>query len=265
MFSILLAAIAAFNGQDVPGCVKLPPPGVNFRPDVASATTAPWVDSNGWRIARAGGKKVCYDVPQGRVALAMAEADAHHADATIKFAPEDQATFDKMTEFLRKAGPGPARDLGDIAVKDDGSAVAGEALNLLSRRNLTFRLVSSPDSKAALNITVDQSIKNPNEFVYSVREKLTDERRSLRVYGSETVLANLTGEGGHVRVHLVNYGRRGVDGMRVRVRGVYQVQQTALFGTDTSNVDDYAVTGGFTEFSIPHLETYGVIDLVSKP
>jgi hypothetical protein len=266
MFSILLAVIAAFNGQDIPGCVKLPAPGVNFRPDVASATTAPWVDSNGWRIARAEGKKVCYDVPQGRVTLAMAEADAHHADATIKFAPEDQSVFDKMTEFLRKIGPGPTRDLGDIAVKDDGSTPAGEALNLLTRRNLTFRLVSAPDPKATINITLDRSIKDPNEFVYSVRQRLTDEKRLLRVYGSEIVLANLTGDGaGHLRVHLVNYGRRGADGMRVRVRGSYQVQQTALFGVDASSIDDYSVADGGTEFSIPHLETYSVIDLVAKP
>jgi hypothetical protein len=264
MFPFLLAAIAVFNGQDVPGCVKLPPPNLKSRADVATATTAPWVESNGWRIARAEGKKVCYDVPQGRVVLAMVEADAHHADAVIKFPPEDQPLFDKVTAFLSKIGPGPARDLGDIAVKDDGSPIAGEALNLFARRNLTYRLVDKNDPKAALNIDADKSIKDPNEFVYSVREKLTDEKRLVRVYGSETVLANLTGDGKHVRVHLVNYGRRGVDGMRVRVRGSYQIEQSAFLDND-SKTEDYAVTEGGTEFSVPHIDTYGIVDLIAKP
>jgi hypothetical protein len=264
MFPILLAAIAIFNGKDVPDCVKLPTPGTNFRPNVATATTAPWVDSNGWRIARAEGKKFCYDVPKDRVVLAMAEADAHHADAIIKFPPEDQPLFDKMTGFLGKIGPGPTHDLGDIAVKEDGSAIAGETLNLFTRRNLTFRIVGATDPKALMNVTVDSSIKDPNEFTYSIRQKLTDEKRLIRVYGSETVLANLTGDGKHVRIHLVNYGRRAADGLRVRVRGSYQIEQSAFFDND-SKAEEYTITDGGTEFSIPHIDVYGVVDLIAKP
>ena len=130
---------------------------------------------------------------------------------------------------------------------------------MFARRNLTFVLGENP--AALTSVVADQSIKDPNEFVYSVREKLGDEKRLVRVYGSETVLVNLTGEGGRVRVHLVNYGRRPVDGLRVRVRGSFQLRQAAFFGVDSASVDDFAVADGGTELSIPHLETYGVIDL----
>ena len=32
--------------------VKLPPPGVRYQMEVASATTVPWIDANGWRFLR---------------------------------------------------------------------------------------------------------------------------------------------------------------------------------------------------------------------
>ena len=39
-----------------PDAVKVPAPGVRYRPDVATASSTTWVDANGWRFARNRGK-----------------------------------------------------------------------------------------------------------------------------------------------------------------------------------------------------------------
>src|SRR5689334_15769854 len=53
--------------------VKLPQPGVEYRPDVATATRAPWVTANGWRILRAAGKRVYYTAAKGHEDFCAAE------------------------------------------------------------------------------------------------------------------------------------------------------------------------------------------------
>src|SRR5580693_6208265 len=40
---------------------KLTPPGIDRKVTVASATTAPWVNANGWQIRRAPGREFWYD------------------------------------------------------------------------------------------------------------------------------------------------------------------------------------------------------------
>ena len=66
-----------------------------------------------------------------------------------------------------------------------------------------------------------EDAKNPSTLAHSVRYHLTDEKRSLRVYGSQVVVGRLTASGGHARLHLINYAsaNRKVDGIRVRVLG----------------------------------------------
>ena len=61
------------TAADVAGRIKLAQPGVDFRPDVATATRAPWVNSNGWRLLRAAGKPVYYDAVKGKADLCAAE------------------------------------------------------------------------------------------------------------------------------------------------------------------------------------------------
>ena len=52
-----------FDAQafDAAKFVKLPAPGVEYRMDVAAATSLPWVDANGWRFARDGSHAYYYD------------------------------------------------------------------------------------------------------------------------------------------------------------------------------------------------------------
>ncbi|MEO8127841.1 MAG: hypothetical protein ABJF23_23365 [Bryobacteraceae bacterium] len=264
MAPFLLATILLFKDQDVTGAVKLPVPSVQYRMNVASATTAPWVNANGWLIQRNAGKQVFYDLPKGGAELAMAEAHAYNADALVKIAPEDADAYAKMNAFLQQLGPaGP--QIGNVAVVDDGSAQAGEGLNLLHRKNLLYRMVSSPDPKADLNIKVDKSITNPLDFAAEVREKLTDDKRLVRIYGSAVVLANLTGDArGRMQLHLINYGRRPVDGLRIRLRGSYVVRRANIYESADAKVTEFINRDGGTEFSIPRVGLYSVIDLEAK-
>ena len=263
MLPFFLASILLFKDQDVTGAVKLPVPAVQYKMNVASATSAPWVNANGWLIQRSPGKKVFYDLPKGAAELAMAEAHAYNADAIVKIAPEDTEAYAKMNAFLQQVGPaGP--QIGNIAVMDDGSAQAGEGLNLLHRKNLLYRMVNAPDPKADLNIKVDKGISNPLDFAAEVREKLTDDKRLIRVYGSDVVLANLTGGAGHVKLHLINYGKRPIEGLRVRLRGSYVVRRVSIYESAESKAEDYAIRDGGTEFSIPRAGLYAVIELDAK-
>src|SRR6202163_4745817 len=47
---------------DLQGAVKLLPPTVNYRIDQASASRAPWLDSNGWQFLRQPQGRFYYDV-----------------------------------------------------------------------------------------------------------------------------------------------------------------------------------------------------------
>ncbi len=58
-----------------------------------------------------------------------------------------------------------------------------------------------------------EAAADPFAFATLVRKKLTDEKRLVRIYGSEVVLARMNGDATHVRVHLINYGGGKVDGL----------------------------------------------------
>src|SRR5260370_37567594 len=65
------------TATDLSSYEKLAQPGVEYRPDVASATRAPWVISNAWRLLRAGAKPVYYDACKARAAFGAAAASAY--------------------------------------------------------------------------------------------------------------------------------------------------------------------------------------------
>jgi hypothetical protein len=98
---------------------------------------------------------------------------------------------------------------------------------------------------------------------HAVRFNLTDEKRSVRIYGSPVVVARLTASDGHARLYLLNYAgaSRKVDGIRVRVLGHYSKHQ--LWLADGAGVEllDYSAEPDATEFTLPELKTYAVVDL----
>ncbi len=253
------------TAADLAGYIKLPQPGVEFRPDVATATRAPWVNSNGWRLARAAGKPVFYNVAKGQPDLCAAEAFAYDTQALVRVDAADLERFASMLRFLKGADSPAQAPRANVGFVDDGSAEAGEVMNLMTRRNLLFRIVTAPDPRLDLNVRIGApeypraAASNPSEFVAMIRQKLTDSKRLLRIYGSEVVIGRLTGDGSRARLHLLNYGGKKVEGLRVRLLGVYKNVQISTPGAGA--IGDLVAAEGTTEFSLPTLDTYAIVDL----
>jgi hypothetical protein len=245
----------------------LPSPGVTARAGVASPTRAPWIVASGWRIARHPGTKYSYAANAGAAALAAAEAYAYGADAVLKIDPADAKRAGDMLTFLESVPVLDLAAIADIGIVDDGSNLTGEVLNLLTRRNLLYRIVPSPVPQLPLNVVIGspeyskQDAADPSAFAMRVRRDLTDERRSLRVYGSEVVIARLTGNDQRKRLHLINYGGRDIEGLRVRLRGEFGQGEALVSGVGHVPLDDRTIADGATEFSLPRLTTYAVVDL----
>lgn len=242
-------------------------PRIVGRANVASATRRPWLDANGWRFVRNPAGRFAYDLPLGKAALAVAEAFAYNADAVLLIDPSDLVEFGKLLAWLRLTPELELSTIADIGLVDDGSPLVGEVMNLLARRNLLFRLVIAPSPQLALNIQLGsqefprEAAADPSEFALRVRRQLTDERRSLRIYGTELVLARLLGNSRSARLHLINYSGREVEGLRVRVRGAYAKGAAKVMGVERATLDDYVVDGGATEFTLARMGVYAVIDL----
>lgn len=266
-----LQSVRVFTSDDaVAGYERVPPPKSQMRMSSASATTVPWVDANGWRYMRGLAKAFYPSVPAGSGALAMAEAFAYGADAIVEPAPADLPAIKNMADFFRKVDASRLPILANIGVVDDGSPQLGEVLNLLGRRNLLYRVVLKEDPSLDINIRVGtkqyprESTTNPNDFAARVREKLTDEKRLLRVYGTYTVIGNLTGDKTRARLHLLNYSPRPAKDVRIRVLGVYETVKLADSTDPSLHAKDVAIQDGGTEFTVASLQTYAVVDLEKK-
>jgi hypothetical protein len=257
------------EGADPQSALKVLPPTVNYRMNEASATNAPWVMANGWRFIRRPGGRFYYDVTGRQAAIAAAEAFCYGIDAMIRTDAAGLKPLAGMLEFLRTITGDPLPPVADIGYIDDGTGVSGEVMNLMVRDNLLFQLVASPDPRLKLNVKLGtreyplEQARNPGTVAHEVRANLTDEKRSVRIYGSQVVVVRLTAAGDRARLHLLNYAgaNRKVDGVRVRVLGQYAKHH--LWLADGAGVEllDYSVEPGATEFTLPELKTYAVIDL----
>ena len=262
--------VVSVSSQDLGRREKLLVPRMAGRVDVASATRRPWIDLNGWRVVRKPSGKYMYDLVEkggGQASLAIAEAFAYQADALLKIDPADLEAAGRMLAFLRTL-PGAAQSpIADIGFIDDGSAASSEVMNLLTRRNLLFRLVSAPGSQFRVNIKLGSNdyprgeASDPNAFALKVRRQLGDENRTLRLYGTELVIARLTGDAVHSQLHLLNYSGREVEGLRVRLKGKYSRPKLKAFGIDQAEIEDFVVSEGTSEFTLPRLSVYALIDL----
>ena len=178
--------------------------------------------------------------------------------------------FRSLGEMLRFLQALPSRHLpleSDLGIVDDGSAITGEVMNLLARRNLLFDVVPEPTRRFKINIQIGtpeyprEEAADPSAFALKIRRQVTDDLRSLRVYGSEVVICRLTGDDAGAELHLINYGGREIQGLRIRVRGVYSAGQAHVAGAGRLDLEDRSTDGSFTEFTIPRLTTYAVVDL----
>jgi hypothetical protein len=207
-------------------------------------------------------------VPAERAALAAVEAATWRADAVLRLeAPGDLQALGRVHAFLRGLPDRDLPHLADFAMLDDGSDEAGEVMNLLTRRNLLYAIVTEPSERFDLTVQIGTpafprlSTADPSAFALRLRRRIGDERRSLRVYGSEVVIARAGADAGRARIHLINYTGREIFGLRVRLRGAWEPDAAYVLGAGTSPVEDVARVDGFTEFSIPRMELFAVVDL----
>lgn len=247
--------------------VELPAPGVNLEIRVASATRSPWIVHSGWRFLREPEAKFRYEPPAGKAALAIAEAFVYGADAGFRLDPKDYATAARLLEFLASVPRRELPPLADFAFVDDGSATAGEVVNLLLRRNLLFELASKPDPRYELNVVIGspefprELASNPGAFATAVRGVLGDERRSIRIYGTEMAIVRAAGDGHRARLQVINYSGAPLRGVRLRLRGVFGSIELRVFGHPEAQPTDVTTGGGFTEFTIPEMGVLAIADL----
>jgi hypothetical protein len=245
----------------------LPTPGITARAGVASPTRSPWVVASGWRFVRAPAAKYAYTIPAGKAALAAAEVFAYGADAVLTIDPVDLKAVGTMMAFFESLPPLNLPAVSDIGVIDDGTPLTGEVMNLLARRNLLFDVVKDPSRRFAINIRIGsaeyprEQAADPSAFAQKIRAQLTDERRTLRVYGSEVVVCRLTANRTAARLHLLNYGGRDIEGLRVRVRGAYRTGEAHVAGSGRLPLQDEVAADGALEFTLPRLGAYAVVDL----
>jgi hypothetical protein len=261
-FKVVAVSPAEFERRE-----KLLTPRIAGRANVASATRRPWIDANGWRFIRNPAGKFYYELPKGKAAMAIAEASAYRADAILKIDSGDLTEAGAMYAFIKDLAGENYPPVADIGLIDDKSPETGEVMNLLTRRNLLFKIISSPAPQLRVNIKLGSKeypktdADNPSEFAQKVRQRLGDENRGLRVYGTETVICRLTGDGARARLHLLNYGGRDIDGLRLRLRGNYGRVDARAFGPGRIEPEDVVKDETATEFSLPRIGIYTVIDL----
>lgn len=259
----------AAETADLQRAVKLLTPNVNYRMDQASASRTPWLMSNGWKFLRNPKGQFYYDAPGKASAIAAAEAFSFGANALVKTDAAGLKPLAEMLEFLGSVNAEPLPPIADIGFVDDGSPASGEVMNMMVRENLLFAIVAKPDPRLKLTAKLGtkeypvEEAKNPGVVAHAIRANLTDEKRSVRVYGSPVVVARLTGSGDKLRLQLLNYSgaTRNVDGIHVRVLGQYPKHQLAAAGSPGLELADYVADPDATEFTLTLLKTYAVIDL----
>jgi hypothetical protein len=242
-------------------------PGIDTKVAVASATRSPWINANAWRFRRDPAASYLYVDAARKSALALAEAFAYGVRAAVQTGSEDMPRAAAMLRFLKSVADPGSSPLADVVFVDDGSAQAGEAMNLLARRNILFRRVSTAAKVEGKVVRIGSAefpkslTANPADFAYAVRRWIGDSRRLLRIYGSENVLAHVTTTPGGVRVHLLNYTANAVEGVRVRVRGRFTGVSLRVFDAPDATPDEVTHPDDATEFTIREMNEYAVCDL----
>jgi hypothetical protein len=157
--------------------------------------------------------------------------------------------------------------VADFVVIDTGTVASGEVMNLLLRRNLLFQLEKFPSALHRINIKLgtreypESIAADPSAFAQKIRQQLGDENRSLRIYGSEVVIARLLSDSTKLRLHLLNYGGREIEGLRVRVHGRFASGSAMIAGSGRASLVDFLREEKATEFTVPKMGSYALIEL----
>jgi len=265
-------ALPAPAGPDAAAFQIVASPSIRNVPNEAQATTAPWIDSNAWRFQRGLTKAHYSKLPTGSAALAAAEAFTFGVDAILNPDAADVQELGNMLRFLRLQAQLPMPPMANIGIVDDRSPAMDEVLNMLTRRNLLYRVVPAPDRK--LDVTVQlgtrdfprEAASNPSDFAARVRAKLGDDRRLVRVYGTSTVLVRLTGDARKARLYILDFSRnrnqQNQPAVRLRVLGRYQPVGFAAYGVRTdATLADVTHPDKATEFTLIAPSIISIVDL----
>lgn len=266
---------AAPAGRQAAQYEVVPAPGVRYVPTVARATNVPWIDTNWWRFQRGLRKATYAKLPPGSAALAAAEAFALDVDAILDPDPADLDDLRGMLRFLAAHQRPPLPPRANIGVVGSSSPDMDEVLNMLTRRNLLYRVVRTPDPSLDLTVRLGSkefprdAAANPYEFAGLVRTRLGDDKRLVRLYGTSTVLAHLTAGEGRARLFLLQFtrGRRPAvtpnpQALQVRLLGNYRPAGFAGYGAaPDATLSDVRHPDGATEFSVPDFAVFAIIDL----
>ena len=261
-------AVTAITDAELRARESLPAPGLLVQTELASATRSPWVTANGWRFIRNPGRHYLYDAPAGTGVLAASEAIAYGVDALLKIDAADLPGVGRLFTEVASLPDVNVPAAADIGIVDDDSAEMGELMNMLVRRNLLFRPIL-PHASQSFPLIVQlgakgyrrEEARDPSELALRIRRQLTDARRTLRIFGTEVVVARFTTDERHAQLHLLNYGGRTLEGVRVRLRGRYRIRQAWAAGFGSADPTDVIAAGDGLEFSVPALGPYAVVDL----
>lgn len=269
-------ALAASSATDAATFQQVPSPGIRFQMNEAQATTAPWIESNAWRFRRGIRKANYAALPAGAAPMAAAEAFTFGVDAILDPDPGDLQELEEMLRFLKGHDQPAMPVMANIAIVDDRSDAMEEILNMLTRRNLLYDVVSAPNRRHDLTVQLGtqnfprESADDPSDFAARVRAMLGDDKRLIRVYGTNTTIAHLTGDGRKARLFLLSYARRR-DGrgraqppqeIRIRVRGRYRPTGFAAYSaSDDAKLADVENLGSVTEFTVPPFRILAIVDL----
>ncbi len=251
------------------GAVKLTAPSVDYKINRGGASGEPWLNTNGWQFMRAPYGRFYYETHGSQAAFAAAEAFLFGADVMIRADAAGLKPLGAMMQFLRSLPAAELPPIADIGFVDDGSPEAGEVMNLMVRGNLMFRTVTGPSGGDKVTVKLGspeyplQDAADPTMVAHEVRAHLTDDRRSVRIYGSQVVVGRVYGSDAELRVVLLNYAgmERKVNGIRVRVLGKFRLRPTAA-GAPEMRLLDFSADGDATEFTVPELNSIAVIDLI---
>jgi hypothetical protein len=265
-------AAAAPTDPASEGFEGVPPPGIRFVASDAQATSAPWIDSNGWRFQRGLERAHYARLPAGSAPRAAAEAFAFGAYAILNPDPADVDQLGAMLRFLNAEAKPRLPVMANIGVVHDRSRQMEEVLNLLTRRNLLYRMVAEADP--SLDLTVElgterfprEAADDPYEFAARVRAELGDDKRLVRIFGSSTLIVHLTGDHERARLYVLDYAREEdrfqPQPVRIRLRGLYQPTHVGAFrGAPDARLTDVDHPGDSTEFFLPDFRIIAIVDL----
>src|SRR6185503_3989708 len=103
---------------------------VRTQANEAQATTAPFIESNGWRFERGIRNANYAKLPAGSAPLAAAESFVFGVDAILNPDPADVPELGKLLRFLKSQNQPSMPVMANIGVIDDKSPAMDEVLNM---------------------------------------------------------------------------------------------------------------------------------------